>query len=144
MNVEDAAHAIAHEYEGGFETLALRMGIGAKVFNGKVNPNDKGHVLGLVDSLRMQQLTGRYDILYAMADTLGHVCIKRPDVECGEVSKLLSTFCVEFGDYMREVDRSMSDRKITPNEAKRLQKELIEMICAATRLNASLTNMVDG
>lgn len=141
MNVEDAAHAIAHEYEGGFETLAVRMKIGAKVFNGKVNPNDKGHILGLVESVRMQQLTGRNDILFAMADTLGHVCIKLPDVTDDEVSKLLASFCGEFGDYLKEVDKAMSDSKVTPNEAKRLQKELIEMIGAATRLNSRLSGM---
>lgn len=144
MNVEDAAHAIAHDYPGGLALLAERMGIGRTVFNGKVNPNDKGHVLGLVESLRMQQLANRFDILYAMADELGFVCMKKPDA-CGdvEVALLLANTCSEFGDYMREITEAMSDRTVTKNEAKRMQKELLELITAATRLNSHLTALSD-
>ena len=143
MNVLDAAHQIAHEYPGGAPALAVRMGFKSpKVFEGKVNPNDPTHILGLLEALRMQELSERYDILYAMADQLGHVAIRLPDVDNGDVSRLLADFCGEFGDYMREIDKSMSDKRVTPNEAKRLQKELIEMIAAATRLNSRLTQMV--
>lgn len=142
MNVEDAAHAIAHDCEGGLEALAVRLGVGARVFNGQVNPNDKGHVLGLVMALRMQQLTGRADILFSMADALGYVCIKQPDVVAGDVAHAISTACAEFGDFVRSIDKMMRDNKVTRNELKKVQKELAEMIAAANALNAIVASKV--
>lgn len=138
MNVLDSAHAIAHECEGGLEALAVRMGVGSKVFNSKVNPNDAGHVLGLLEALRMQQLTGRADILFSMADALGYVCIKRPDIASGDVSHAITTTCAEFGDFLRQVDATMRDKRVTHNEMKKVQKELAEMIAAANALYSIL------
>jgi len=134
MNIEDAAHLIAHEYKGGLEALALRMKIGSKVFNGKVNPNDKGHILGLVESVRMQQLAERYDILYAMSDALDHVCIKKPSIEAGDMAHAISSTCAEFGDFLRQIDNTMKDHRVTRNELKKVQKELAELIAAANGL----------
>ena len=146
MNVEDAAHLIAHDCEGGVKSLAPRMGIGARVFNGKVDPRDKGHILGLSEAVRMQQLTGRKEILYAMADTLDCVCLPKPSCsdESADVSTLMANACAEFGDYLRETDKAMHDRKVTPNEVKRLQKELMELICASTRLHQRMASMVEA
>ena len=140
MNVQDAAHAIAHEY--GLPELALRMGINRQVFNNKVNPGCATHVLSLNEAVRMQQLTGRYDILYAMADTLGYVCMPAPHVDDADVSAMLAHTCGEFGDYLREVERTMTDGRVTPNEVKRMQKELLELIASANALHGKLSSMV--
>lgn len=143
MNVMDAAHRIAHEYEGGCDVLAMRMGIGRVVFSGKVRPNDKTHILGLVEAVRMQQLAGRRDILNAMADELGCVCLPKPDTQdMGEdMATMIADSCAEFGDYMREIDTALRDKKVTPNKLKRLQKELLELICAATRIHSRMAGM---
>ena len=139
MNVHDAAHAIAHEY--GIGALAERLGVGKQVLNNKVNPNCASSVLSLNEAVRMQQLTGRYDILYAMADTLGHVCMPVPHVDDSDVATMLAHACGEFGDYLREVEASLVDKRVTPNEVKRMQKELLEMISAANALHAKLASM---
>lgn len=146
MNVLDAAHLIAHDCEGGAEALAMRLGVGYKVFCGKVDPRDKGHLLGLQEAVRMQQLSGRCDVLYAMADMLGHVCIPKPETSSSgsDVSTLLANTCAEFGDYLRETDKAMHDRVVTPNEVKVLQKELIELVCAATRLHSRMAAMAEA
>ncbi len=75
MNILDAAHRIGHEYPGGAGVLADRLGINRVVFNSRLNPNLPSHHLSLLDSLRMQQLAGRQDVLHAMASELGFVCI---------------------------------------------------------------------
>lgn len=136
MNVEDAAHRIAHEADGGLDALAMRLGIGARVFNGQVNPNDKGHVIGLVTSVRMQQLTGRADILFAMAESLDYVCIKRPNVQSTDMAHAIASTCAEFGDFMRQVDATLKDGQVTRNELKKIEKELVEHIASATALHA--------
>lgn len=136
MNVQDAAHLIAHEFEGGLEALSIRMDVGYKVLNGKVNPNDKGHVLGLVESVRMQQLANRADILFAMADALDYVCIRRPQVDSGDIAHAITSTCAEFGDFLRQIDATMKDGHVTNTELKKSQKELAELIAAANALHA--------
>lgn len=139
MDMQDAAHRIAHEYPGGLKVLAERLGIGARVFNGKVNPSDAGHVLGLVEALRMQQIAGRFDILYAMADALDHVCVAKPKCSDEDVMGAMSRACAEFGDFLRQCDATMRDGRVTPNELKKNAKELAEMIGAANALYATMS-----
>lgn len=136
VNVQDAAHGIAHDY--GVELMAGRLGIRPKVFNSQVNPNDPTHVLGLVTAVRMQQLAERYDILYAMAESCDHVCIRKPTVVPEEINEAVATACVEFGEFIHEVTESVKDRRVTRNEAKKTQKELADLIASATNLQAIL------
>ena len=141
MNIEDAAHRIGHEYPGGAGILAQRMGMNPVVFNSKLNPNTKTHHLSMVEALRMQQLAGRADILHAMAEALGYVAVPLPQVHDDDVAHALAATCAEFGDYLRRVDESMRDGKVTPNEVKRLEKELTEMVAAATHLQSILAGL---
>jgi len=138
MNVIDAAYRVGHEYPGGAGLLADRMGIVRAVFNSKLNPNTHSHHLTLAESVRMQQLAGRTDILQAMATELGHVAIPLPEVSDENIPAALARTCAEFGDYMRLVDDSLRDGRVSPNEAKCLEKELTEMVAASTHLLAVL------
>ncbi|WP_341772648.1 phage regulatory CII family protein, partial [Burkholderia pseudomallei] len=47
MNIIDAAYAVVHDYPGGSESLAPRLGMSAAVLRNKVNPNNATHHLGL-------------------------------------------------------------------------------------------------
>lgn len=141
MNVIDAAHRIAHDYPGGAEALAPRMGIGPAVFRSKLNPNTETHHLTLRESVRLQQLTGRYDVLHAMAAELGHVVIPLPAVPEGEIAHALARTCAEFGEYLGCVEQALRDGVITPNEIKQLEKELTAMIAQAVQMQSLLVNM---
>lgn len=136
MNVQDAAHGIAHDY--GVELMAGRLGIRPKVLNSQVNPNDPTHVLGLNTAVRMQQLADRFDILYAMAESLDHVCIRKPSVVPAEINSAIASSCVEFGEFIQKVTDSLKDGKVTRAEARQCQKELTELIAAATTLQSML------
>lgn len=138
MNILDAAHRIGHEYPGGMDSLAPRIDCNPRVLNAKLNPNCKSHHLTLLEALRLQQLTNRADILFAEADVLGYVCLPRPEVSDANITTALTRACSEFGDYMREADKALSDDKITPNEVKRLEKELAELMTAAAALQAAI------
>ncbi len=142
MNVLDAAYRIGAEYPGGTKALAIRMGMSPAVLLGKLNPNTNTHHLRLDEAVTMQMLSGRADVLIAMADELGHVCIPKPDVGDEDISHALAHTCAEFGDYLRKVDDCLKDGKITPNERKGLERELSEMIAAATHLQALLAGKV--
>lgn len=140
MNVIDAAHAVVHDYPGGTPALAPRIGMAPAVLRGKVNVNDTGHHLTVVEALRIQQLTGDHRIFLAEADELGYVALPAPDIEDADVHQALTRLCGEFGDYLRRVDESMRDGKVTTTERRQLERELMEMITAATHLQSILAN----
>jgi len=142
MNIQDAAHRIGHEYPGGAVALAHRMGINPTVFNSKLNPNNTTHHLTLVEAQRMQQLTGRTDILEAMASELGYVIMHRPGTVDGcDIPSATRRSMVEFGDWMREVDAALTDGKVTLNEVRAIERELVQMIGQAQLLTACLSEM---
>ena len=139
MNILDAAHRIGHEYPGGAVALAHRMGIGPVVFNSKLNPNTGTHHLTLAEAQRMQLLTGRTDILSAMADELGYVVVKIPDCSHDiDIAKATRKAVVEFGEWMNQIDRSLDDGQVSQNELKAIEKELVEMMAQAQKLTAAL------
>lgn len=145
MNIQDAAHRIGHEYPGGAVALAHRMGINPTVFNSKLNPNNATHHLTLAEAQRMQLLTGRTDILEAMASELGYVVIHRPGTMDGyDIPAITRRTIVEFGDWMREVDAALTDTRVTPNEVRAIERELVQMIGQAQKLTACLSSMSGG
>lgn len=143
MNIVDAAHRVGHEAQGGVAALAPRMGMKEAVLNSKINPNTLTHHLSIQEMVRMEQLTGRTDMLIAHAESLGYVAIPMPSEDSGDISRGIASTCAEFGDYLRTVEDAWSDRKITGNEKKDLEKELVEMIAAAVRLQALLAREHD-
>lgn len=143
MNIVDAAHRVGHEAQGGVAALAPRMGMKEAVLNSKINPNTLTHHLSIQEMVRMEQLTGRADMLIAHAEALGYVAIPMPAEEDGDISRGIASTCAEFGDYLRTVEDAWRDQKITGNEKKDLEKELVEMIAAAVRLQALLAREHD-
>lgn len=141
MNIQDAAHLIGHEYPGGAQAMADRMGIVRAVFNSKLNPNTTTHHLTVVEALRMQQLAGRYDILFSMAESCGFVCVPMPGDIHENIDRDVARMIKEFGDYIGRVSDAIEDGRVTPNELKRCEKELSEMMAAANALQAALAAM---
>ncbi len=140
MNIIDAAYRVGHDSPGGVAALAPRMGMSQAVLNSKLNPNTKTHILSIEEMIRMEHLTGRFDMLFAHAEALGFVAIPAPVIGDDDVDLAMAKTCAEFGDYLRTVGEALGDKKVTPNEAKKLEKELVEMINAATHLQALLAS----
>lgn len=139
ISVENAAYALVHATRDSARDISERTGIKLQVLINKVSPTcDRNHLL-LSEALAIQKAAGDFRILHAMADELGFVCVPKPSsISDDDVAHALSGLCAEFGDYLRKVDESMRDGKVTPNERKQLEKELAEMIGAATHLQAVL------
>lgn len=145
MNTLDAAHRIGLEYPGGIKALAVRMGISPGVLVCKLNPNTATHHLTMIEAQRLMAMTERYDVLHAMADELGFVCVaKNSDAldaaPMGDIGHALAHACAEFGIYLNEVDVAMKDGRITANERKRLEAALTDMVSAATALQSKLSS----
>ena len=141
MNVLDAAHRIGHEYPGGTEALALRVGIRPAVLRAKLNPNADTNHLTIVESVRIQQIAGRKDILQAMALELNAAVIDLPAYEDKDVAGAILQTVAEFGAYMADIHAALDDNRITPNELKHLEQDLIKVIADASRLQSLLAGM---
>ena len=146
MNILDAAHRIGHEYPGGAGVLADRLGINRVVFNSRLNPNLPSHHLSLLDSLRMQQLAGRQDVLHAMASELGFVCI--PAGAYGGVSDaalldLFSTMIQRLGDFSRAFHEALSDGRVTEKEFEAIRTEFYSLQAAGAELLSRVESLTE-
>jgi hypothetical protein len=142
MNVLDAALVLARRYPGGAAALGARMG--KSNLADELNPNLPRSKLGLEDAVTMQLLTGRNDILYAMALELRHFPpLPMPDVGDDEAPcwKTLAAHVDEFGTFIMEVNKDLGDNKVTDAELAAANKAWAAVVSAGQRLISQMTAM---
>lgn len=117
MNITDAAYQTVHDYPGGSESLAPRIGMSAAVLRNKVNPNNTTHHLTLAEASAIMGVTGDHRILHALAGT--HECVvQRTDApDSGSMIGALLAASAAKGDLAEILSTAMADNRITPNEA---------------------------
>lgn len=76
MNIIDAAHALVHDYPGGSESLAPRLGMSAAVLRNKVNPNNQTHHLSLNEAVKATDVANDERVLEAWAAERGSAVVK--------------------------------------------------------------------
>jgi hypothetical protein len=121
MNVDDAAHAVVHDYPGGSESLGPRAGIGAAVLRSKVNPNAGTHHLTLKEAVRITGLTGDMRILQAFAQECGHILLAAPGGDDRHASdmavlELVAAVGGSQGDLFGSIHRALADGELTTAE----------------------------
>jgi hypothetical protein len=136
MNVQDAARRICTLK--GTKKVAHLIGMNSDLLKAKLTISNERNKLSLDEAVLIQSATGEADILHAMAEELGYAVIPLPVYNAPSRPQAISKACAEFGDFMRKADEVFDDGEVTPNEAKALEKELTEMIAAATRLHSVL------
>ena len=129
-DVGDAAYRVAHQFPGGVPALAQRMGMSPNTLSHKVSLTNESHKLSLSEAVYMQHVANRFDILYAMAESLGHVCLAAPEMGETEVTGILATVGAEVGDVFREVQRVLADGRVTPSERRKVAAQVAEAITA--------------
>lgn len=125
MNVADAAHLCVHDYPGGSESLAPRMGMSAAVLRNKVNPNNTTHHLTVAEADRMMGITGDLRVLHALAATHGQVVVT--PAAAGEacdmaVLEAISALWSRNGDLGSAVHASLADGELTQCELRQIRK----------------------
>jgi hypothetical protein len=124
VNITDAAYAVAHDYPGGTESLAPRLGMSGAVLRNKVNPNNTTHHLTLAEALRMSEITSDRRVAEAFARELGLVCMDVPAPEnCadGEVLEMMSASMQTFGEIGHEITKTFADGRVESREARRVR-----------------------
>lgn len=146
MNLLDAAYNTVHDYPGGAQVIAARMG---------KNPNSLSHELtstgtaklGLLDALKITQLTGDKRILESFAANTGFTLVpvshgtEASPMDC---MKNLANLVQEFGALCTEVSMDLTDQQITDNELARIDRESLKVIGAVHALRESLAARNDA
>ena len=126
MNVDDAAHAVVHDYPGGSESLSPRVGVGAAVLRNKVNTNTTTHHLTLKEAVRITAITGDMRILHAFAMECGHIAMAAPgedDVQASDMAvlELVAAVGGSQGDLFGSIHRALADGQLTSIELAAIQ-----------------------
>ncbi len=147
MNILDAAYNTVHDYKGGANALAPRMGIKSPaVLNSKVNPNTDTHHLTLMEASKLMALTGDYRILQSLNAEHGKVAINLPNIpECRDtaLTDIVLSFGMKGGDVYTLFKEMMADGRITRGEALDMSKVIRKLYEILAQLDAQIHQCVD-
>ena len=144
MNIIDAAYHTVHDYPGGAQALGPRIGKLGTSLSAEVKPGPLSTAkFGLVDSLKVQSLSGDCRILFAMAAELGHLVVPLPDLDDSGApcARTMALVAQDFGALMGELAEDLADQVITDNELGRIEHKWGELVAAGQLLLRQLTRM---
>ena len=124
VNVADAAYSVVHDYPGGSESLAPRMGMSAAILRNKVNPNTSTHHLTLVEAERLTGITGDMRIAHAFAASHGAVVVQLgngDDASDMAVLEVMASLWSRSGALGTEVHGALADNVLTGVELKAIR-----------------------
>lgn len=141
MNTSDAAYAVAHDYPGGTDSLAPRIGMSGALLRNKVNQNQTINHLTLAEAVRMTAASGDHRIVEAWARELGMALIELPVAEnCADadVIELMARTWETNGDIGREVNETFKDGRVEPHEVRRVKDRawvhMVTLLSMVTRI----------
>lgn len=142
----DAAYHVVHDYEpSGAESLAPRLGKSSTQLSHEVKPPPGSLAkLGLVDAVKITDLTGDMRILHAFAEALGHRCVQVSIPEIDNAGSLLEDvrrFSKEASEAMAAIHQAIADGKLTENEIRRCEKEIADVAPVACSLVARMRSL---
>ncbi len=123
MNIADAAYKTVHDYPGGSESLAPRIGMSPAVLRNKVNPNNSTHHLTLAEADTIMGVVGDHSVLHALAAQHGYVLMS-VDAPAQGTTLIGSVLAASAGngDLSEVIAEALSDGKVTPNEAQMISR----------------------
>lgn len=146
MNITDAAYATVHDYPGGSESLAPRMGSSAAVLRNKVNPNNETHHLSLAEAVKAVDITNDDRILEAWAESRGYALVKMPQIfECCDsaIVEMMGKAWETHGDVGREITKTLEDGRVEFNEVARVESRIFAHAQVLFNLAARLRGMAE-
>lgn len=135
MNVTDAAYDTVHQYPGGSESLAPRVGMTAATLRGKVNPNSDRNRLALEEADELMGKSGDYRILHALAANHGFVVQRVDAPSSGSLIGALLQAAEAKGDLAGMVGDALEDGRVTPNEAHQINRLCAQLIRAVSMVS---------
>ena len=143
MSVRDALYHTVHDYDGGAEALAQRLGKrGTSLCHEVRPPAGSAAKAGVEDALRIMEITGDHRALHAINARLGYMATRLPNLDGAAETTIshLAAMSSEFNDVVQAAALSAADGVITDNELQQLQRQAGELIAT---VNALLTDFVN-
>lgn len=151
MNVDDAAYAVVHDYPGGADSLAPRMGKNKSpvVLRSKVNPRSDSHHLTLREAVAITVLTDDDRILQAFAQECGRMVLPLPSADDTQASdmavlELVVSVMAGQGDLGGTIHRALADGRLTRIEFAQIEDAANVAQRRIAALMRRLAGMVDG
>lgn len=140
MSILDIAYNVVADYPGGAKSLAPRMGKSA----GGLSHEVAGFGIskfGLVDAVKVTQLSGDFRMLYEFAESCGHKVVPREESASGKPGECMYRFGdvnKEYADVCNGVIAALADGVVTDNELKLIEKECGELMAQLQALRSAL------
>ncbi len=146
MNITDAAHALVHDYPGGSESLAPRLGMSAAVLRNKVNPNNDTHHLTLNEAVKATDVTNDDRVLEAWAVERGYAIVKIPNLaECCDsaIVEMMARAWETHGDVGKEIVKTLEDGRVEFQEVARVKGRIFAHAQVLFNIAARLEGMAE-
>ncbi len=127
----DAAYNVAHDYPGGAESLAPRLGkLGTSLCHELTATGSAK--LGLTDAVKITDFTGDLRILQAWATHAGQMLVALPalldDRAQDALLRSLPVMAKKFSDVITEVTDDLADGDISDNDLARIERVAGELV----------------
>lgn len=150
MSPQDAIHHVVHDFPGGAEALAPRIGRGAQVLRNKVTLEGvagvrRSHEPTLADVAAITRITGDLRVLDALAAEVGAVVLRLPVIDSlGDAALLDMVLAVndEYGQACAALRDGLADGEIDRQEFARIERETLEVVRGQLELLDRLRGMV--
>lgn len=143
MNVEDKFHASVHDYPGGCQVVALRLGREPTVFKNMINPQCDTNHLRVRDFVLGMELMEDHSALHALNAHFGYVATKLSDQPAAaDVQGAVIDIWAKLGKLGAEVSAGMADGRIDRKEAAAIEAAMYEALRPILGLGATINAMV--
>lgn len=127
MDVLTAFYHTCHDYPGGCESLAPRMGTTPAVLRNKCNLNNESNKPLLIDADRAMGITGDYRVLHSLADAHSHICIHIDGPDASNdlaIMNLVLSAQAGHGDVAEEIRLALADGRIDRREMRKIREAI--------------------
>ena len=137
MNVADAAYKTVHDYPGGADALAARIGTTGPVLRNKVNPTNDRNKLTLEEAVEIADFTNDDRMLQTWASRRGKILVdaEPADVRSSVIDCVLDAQAKE-GMLSSVLLSALSDGSINEREMREIQAAAIAVQSAVLHLVA--------
>lgn len=147
MSPQDAFHATCHDYPGGCESLAPRMGMTPGVLRNKANLHSTTNIPSLWDADRAMAVTGDYRVLHALAGNHAHVCIQIDDNTAPSdvaVLEMVTHVWRAHGGVGSAVDAALEDGRIEAHEVEQIRDAIYRTIQSMQQMLGRIEQLCDS
>lgn len=136
MHILDAAYHVIHDYPGGADSLAPRVGKTGTTLNHEAKRTGQAK-LGLETAVKLSALTGDLRILEAFALACDCMVVPLPGAHLPadrQVMAGLASMLTEQAHVVVAVSKALDDNRISDNERAAIYKEVSELMAVMRKL----------